>query len=56
MNISDRINTIFKHCHSRVILENVGNLLFFREKVLDLRPKSVCAVEKTMYVHMYKYK
>ena len=23
----------------------------FREKVLDLRPKSVCAVEKTMNVH-----
>ena len=22
-----------------------------REKVLDVRPKSVCAVEMTMYVH-----
>ena len=29
---------------------NVGNLLFL-EKVLDLRPKSVCAVGMTMYVH-----
>ena len=24
--------------------------LVFREKILDLRPKSVCAVEMTMYV------
>ena len=23
----------------------------FREKVLDLRPKSVCAVEMTVYLH-----
>ena len=30
---------------------NVGNLLFLREKVLDIRPKSVCADETTMYVH-----
>ena len=28
-----------------------GNILIFREKVLDLRPKSVCAVEMSMYVH-----
>ena len=34
-----------------MISENVGNLLIFREKVLGLRPKSVCAVEMTMYVH-----
>ena len=33
-----------------MISENVGNVLIFREKVLDLRPKSVCAVEMTMYV------
>ena len=33
-----------------MISENGGNLLIFREKVLDLRPKSVCAVEITMYV------
>ena len=30
---------------------NVCSLLSFREKVLDLRPKSVCAVEMTMYVY-----
>ena len=35
----------------RVISEKIGNLLIFREKVLHLRPKSVCAVEMTMYVH-----
>ena len=34
-----------------MISENVGNLLMLREKVLDLRPKSVCAVEMTMYLH-----
>ena len=34
-----------------MISENVGNLLIFREKVLDLWPKSVCAVKMTMYVH-----
>ena len=34
-----------------MISENVGNLLIFREKVLDLKAKSVCAVEMTMYVH-----
>ena len=29
----------------------------FRQKVLDLKPKSVCAVEMTMYVHWtYKHK
>ena len=30
---------------------NVGNLLTFREKLLDLKPKSIFAVEMTMYVH-----
>ena len=34
-----------------MISENVGNLLIFREKVLDLWPKSVCAVEMITYVH-----
>ena len=34
-----------------MITEKAGNLLIFREKVLDLRPKLVCAVEMTMYVH-----
>ena len=34
-----------------MILENVGNLLIFGEKVLDLGPKSVCTVQMTMYVH-----
>ena len=29
-----------------------GTTLIFREKFLDLRPKSVCAVEMTMYVHL----
>ena len=29
---------------------NIGNLLIFREKVLHLRPKSICAAEMTMYV------
>ena len=51
MYSSECKNTIFKHCHARVISENVGNLLIFREKFLDLKPKSVCAVEITMYVH-----
>ena len=50
MNSSDRINTIFKHCHAGVISENIINYLVFREKVLNLRPKSVCAVEITIYV------
>ena len=31
-------------------LKNIGNLLIFREKFLHLRPKSVCAVEMTMYI------
>ena len=34
-----------------MISENIGNLLIVREKVLDVRPKSVCTVEMTMYVH-----
>ena len=35
----------------------VPPLLIFREKVPGLRPKSVFAVEMTMYVHsMYKCK
>ena len=51
MNSSDRINTLFKHCHAGVISENVDNLLIFRGKVLDLKPKSVCAVEMTIYVY-----
>ena len=34
-----------------MITENVVNLLIFREKVLDIRTKSVCAVEMTMYIH-----
>ena len=41
----------YKQCYAWVISENIGNLLIFREKVLRLRPKSVCAVEMTMYVH-----
>ena len=49
-SLADRINTIFKHCHPCLISENVGNLLIFTEKVLDLRPNSVCAVEMAMYV------
>ena len=44
---SDCINIIFKHCHPCLISENVGNLLIFREKVLDPRPKSV---EMTIHV------
>ena len=32
-----------------MISEIVGNLLILIKKVLDLRPKSVCAVEVTMY-------
>ena len=39
-----------KSFHACVISENVDNLLIFREKVLDLRPKSACAVEMTMSV------
>ena len=41
------------------ITENVSILLIFREKVLDLKPKSVCAVGMTIYVcslDIYKYK
>ena len=34
VNSSDHINTIVKHDHTWVILENVDNLLIFREKVL----------------------
>ena len=41
----------YKHFNACVISENVGNLLIFRQKVLDLRPESVCAVEMTVYVH-----
>ena len=53
MNSSDHIhlNTIFAYGDTHMISENVGNLLIFREKVLGLRPKSVCAVEMAMYVH-----
>ena len=50
VNSSDRVNTIFKHRHAWVSSENVINQLIFREKVLDLRPESVCAVETTKYV------
>ena len=35
-------------CSSRI---HKHNLLIFREKFLDIRPKSVCADEMTMYVH-----
>ena len=48
---SDNINTIFKHCHLSLISENEGNLIIFRNKVLDIKPKSVCAVQMTMYFH-----
>ena len=51
MDSSDCIYTIIKHSHPSVISENVGNLIIFGEKFLDLRLKSVCAVEMTMYVH-----
>ena len=44
MNSSDHINIMFTHCHTQVISENVGNLIIFREKVLDLRSKSVCVI------------
>ena len=44
------INTIFKHCHARVISENVINILILREKFLDLSPISEYAVKMTMYV------
>ena len=40
VNSSDHINTIFKHCQ----------LINFIRKILDLRPKSVCAVQMIMYV------
>ena len=33
-----------------MISENEGNLLIFREKALDPRPKSVCPVEMTKCV------
>ena len=43
----------FKQRYAGVNSEKAGNLIIFREKVLHLRPKSVCAVEMTMtmYVH-----
>ena len=34
-----------------MISENVGNIIS-REKILGLTPKSVCAVEMTIYVHL----
>ena len=40
---------MFKMFCERNLLRNVGNLIIFREKFLDLRPKSFCAVEMTMY-------
>ena len=46
---SDRINTIFKQ--PLIDFRNVGNLLIFRGKVVDIRPKSVYAHEMTMIVH-----
>ena len=42
---------MFTQRDTGVISENVGNLFIFREKVLDLRPYSVFAVELTMYVY-----
>ena len=47
---SDCINIIVKHFYPCLISENVGNLLIFREKVPDPRPKSVCTVKMTMHV------
>ena len=32
-------------------LKYVTQLTIFREKLLDVRPKSICAIEMTMYVH-----
>ena len=40
------LNIVTLDCFQKM---NVGNLLIFREKVLELAPKSVCAVEMTMY-------
>ena len=50
MNSSDRITQSLNIATLGRFSENVGDLLIFREKVLDLRPKSVCAVEITMYI------
>ena len=49
-NSSDRINTIFTYCHTCM------QLVIFREKVLDLRPKSVCVVEMTNTCSLDMYK
>ena len=43
-------------CFASVISENIGNLLIFREKVLDLSPKSVGVVEMTLYFSLDMYK
>ena len=41
----------FVVCSTSLLFGGVGaNLIIFREKVLDLGPKSVCAVEMKMYV------
>ena len=39
VNSSDHIYTIFKYYHTSVISQDVGNLLIFRDKVLDIRLK-----------------
>ena len=56
-SLSDRINTVFKHCHPSLISENVGNLLINLEKVLDLWPVSQRASfhdDLTMYLTKFK--
>ena len=50
VNSSDHINNVYPLRHLSDF-RNVGNLLTFREKVLDLRPKSFCAFEMTIYVN-----
>ena len=51
-NSSHHINTIFTHFHTCVMSQNVENITF-RERVLDLRPKSVCSAEMKMNFHWH---
>ena len=50
VNSSDHINNVYPLRHLSDFRKCI-NILIFREKVLDLRPKLFCAVEMTMYVN-----
>ena len=50
VNSSDHINNVYPLPHLSDVTK-CRQLIIFREKILDLGPKSFCAVEMTMYVH-----